>query len=91
MKCFVLSNGKHLPAVGLGTWKIQDREVLRSLIGKAYENGYRMLDTAAAYCNEIGIGKAIRENAIPREELYIIDKVWNTIYTNITYERMLIR
>lgn len=67
-----------LPAVGLGTWQLQDRELLKELIGEIYANGYRMLDTAAAYSNEIGIAKAIRENAIPREELFIIDKVWNT-------------
>ena len=80
MKNFALSNGVELPAVGLGTWQIQDREILKKLIGKAYENGYRMLDTAAAYSNEIGIAKAIRENAISREELCIVDKVWNTCW-----------
>ena len=78
MKYLVLSNGNSLPIVGLGTWQIRDRELLRKLIKKAYASGYRMLDTAAAYSNEIGVAKAIRENEIPREEIYIIDKVWNT-------------
>lgn len=78
MKNLVLSNGNDLPVVGLGTWQIRDRELLRKLIKKAYASGYRMLDTAAAYSNEIGIAKAIRENEIPREEIYLIDKVWNT-------------
>lgn len=73
-----MNNGIQLPAVGLGTWQLQDKENLKILLGEAYVNGYRMLDTAAAYSNEIGIAKAIRENAIPREELFIIDKVWNT-------------
>lgn len=80
MKSFMLHNGRRLPAVGLGTWQVQNKETLKKLVGRAYECGYRMFDTAAAYSNEIGIAKAIRENMIRREELYIIDKVWNTCW-----------
>lgn len=73
-----LRNGMEVPAVGLGTWGITDRELLKTLIKNAYENGYRLLDTAAAYSNEIAIAKAIEFSGISRSELILSDKVWNT-------------
>lgn len=73
-----LRNGTALPLVGLGTWQLTDRELLKQVISKAYEEGYRLIDTAAAYSNEIAISKAVAEAGIPRDELIISDKVWNT-------------
>ena len=78
MKYKELSNGNSIPYIGLGTWQLTDRQSLSELIGAAYEKGYRLIDTAAAYSNEIAISKAISENGINREELFISDKVWNT-------------
>lgn len=78
MNKYVLANGVKMPAVGLGTWQITDREVLRQTLNKAFEIGYRMIDTAAAYCNEMAIGKVLQECEILREELFIADKLWNT-------------
>ncbi len=78
MKYKELSNGNSIPYIGLGTWKLTDRQLLSELIGAAYEKGYRLIDTAAAYSNEIAISKAISENGINREDLFISDKVWNT-------------
>lgn len=78
MKYKELSNGNSIPYIGLGTWQLTDRKSLSELIGAAYEKGYRLIDTAAAYSNEIAISKAISENGINREELFISDKVWNT-------------
>lgn len=78
MKYKELSNGNSIPYIGLGTWQLTDRQLLSELIGAAYEKGYRLIDTAAAYSNEIAISKAISENGINREELFISDKVWNT-------------
>lgn len=78
MKYKELSNGNVIPFIGFGTWQLTDREALANLIGTAYEAGYRLIDTAAAYCNEIAISKAIKSNGICREDLFISDKVWNT-------------
>lgn len=73
-----LSNGLRIPAVGLGTWQITDREMMKQVVRDAYDCGYRLVDTAAAYSNEIAIAKAIDEAGIARSELLISDKVWNT-------------
>ena len=67
-----------LPKIGLGTWQITDRELMKDIISNAYECGYRLIDTAAAYSNEIAIAKAIEAAGIPRDTLIISDKVWNT-------------
>jgi len=72
----ILRNGMEIPSVGLGTWQITDREVMAELLHKAYETGYRLIDTAAAYSNEIAVGKAMAD--LPREEILLSDKVWNT-------------
>lgn len=78
MKPYKLSNGMEIPPIGLGTWQINGQESLRHVVSKAAECGYRLFDTAAAYSNEIALGKAIRELGIEREQLYITDKLWNT-------------
>lgn len=78
METVELRNGALLPRVGLGTWQLTDRVLLKQIISKAYEEGYRLIDTASAYSNEIAISKAIAEAGIPRNELIISDKVWNT-------------
>lgn len=78
MKTVKLRNGTRIPQVGLGTWQLTERELLKQVIAKAYEEGYRLIDTAAAYSNEIAISKAIAEAGIPRSELILSDKVWNT-------------
>lgn len=78
MKQILLRDGENLPQIGLGTWQITDREIMKTVIGDAYELGYRMVDTAAAYGNEIAISKAISGLGIPRTEFVLSDKVWNT-------------
>ena len=67
-----------MPPVGLGTWQISDHALMAELICRAYDCGYRLIDTAAAYSNEIALSKAMRNAGIPREEMRICDKVWNT-------------
>lgn len=75
---YKLSNQAMIPAVGLGTWQITDREALHRTVGEALELGYRLIDTAAAYGNEIALGKAIKDIGRDREELFLQDKLWNT-------------
>lgn len=78
MEILTAVNQVEIPAVGLGTWQITDREVMSNVIGEAYSMGYRLIDAAAAYSNEIAISKAIAQNELPRKDLLISDKVWNT-------------
>lgn len=75
--CAVLHNGVKMPWLGLGVYKVEDgKEVIHS-IHKAIEEGYRAIDTAAFYQNEVGVGQAVKEAGISREELFITTKVWN--------------
>ena len=78
MPNIVLRNGVEIPQVGLGTWRITDRNVMREVIYNGFSEGYRLIDTAAAYSNEISVARAIRESGISREEVVLSDKAWNT-------------
>lgn len=74
----ILYNGVHLPWLGLGVWKMEDGEEVEQAVKAAIQMGYRSIDTASYYQNEIGVGKAIKECGIPREELFVTTKVWNS-------------
>lgn len=73
-----LHNGVKMPWLGLGVFKVKDGEEVGNSIKAALEVGYRSIDTAAIYGNEEGVGKAIAESDVPREELFITTKVWNS-------------
>lgn len=73
-----LNDGAKMPYFGLGTYKIPDGEPVIKAVESALETGYRLIDTAAFYENEEGVGKAIRESGIKREEIFVTTKVWNT-------------
>lgn len=47
-----MKNGVQIPRIGMGTWQIQDRETMKNLLSRAFEIGYRLIDTAAAYSKE---------------------------------------
>jgi diketogulonate reductase-like aldo/keto reductase len=78
MQTFEMSNGIKIPAIGYGTWKSPDNEVTLEGIKTAVSCGYRHIDTAAVYGNEVSVGKGIAGCSIPREDLFITSKVWNT-------------
>ncbi|EMG49125.1 GCY protein, partial [Candida maltosa Xu316] len=71
-----------IPAVALGTWQSPPEDAYKATL-TALKNGYKHIDTAAVYGNEEGVGKAIKEAGIPREELFITTKLWNTDHKNI--------
>jgi len=73
----VLNNGVKMPWLGLGVYKLRDGEETVRVVKKAIEIGYRSIDTAALYGNEQGVGQAIKESDIAREELFVTTKVWN--------------
>lgn len=73
-----LHNGIEMPQIGLGVYKVEEGSEVVQTVKTAIELGYRLIDTASLYQNEEGVGKAIKESGIPREELFITTKVWNT-------------
>ena len=72
-----LNNGVDMPYFGLGVWQSKDGTEVINAIQYALEAGYRAIDTAAIYKNEEGVGQAIKETSISREEIFITSKVWN--------------
>lgn len=74
---YTLANGIKIPVVGFGTWQTPDGEVAVSSVKSALANGYRHIDTAQAYKNEEGVGCALKESGIPREEIFLTTKLWN--------------
>ncbi|MEW2635666.1 aldo/keto reductase [Streptomyces sp. NPDC048389] len=72
-----LHNGVAMPQLGFGVWQVPDDEAEQT-VTTALESGYRSIDTAAAYGNETGTGKAVTGSGIPREELFVTTKVWNS-------------
>ncbi|MFE1245455.1 aldo/keto reductase [Fictibacillus sp. NPDC058756] len=74
----VLHNGVQMPWVGLGVYKAEDGDEVIQSIKWALDAGYRSIDTASLYNNEAGVGQAIAESDVPREDLFITTKVWNT-------------
>ncbi|MEL7147925.1 MAG: aldo/keto reductase [Bacteroidota bacterium] len=75
---FTLNNTIEMPSIGLGVlFAKNDGEVEKAVTG-ALQSGYRKVDTASAYQNEEGVGKAIQASGIPREDVFLTTKVWNT-------------
>ena len=69
-----LSNGVTVPRLGLGTWLIDDGDVA-DVVRTAVELGYRHVDTAQAYGNEVGVGEGVRTSGVPRDELFVTTKL----------------
>ncbi|KAM3496933.1 hypothetical protein MY10362_009697, partial [Beauveria mimosiformis] len=80
---FKLNTGDSIPVVGLGTWQAAEGEVGRS-VHHALQNGYRHLDCALIYQNEKEIGEAIRTSGVPRKDIFITSKLWNTFHSNVS-------
>ena len=72
-----LHNGYKMPYIGLGVYKADDGEEVINAVKWALEAGYRHIDTAKAYDNEKGVGKAINESKIDRKDIFLTSKVWN--------------
>ncbi|KAI9369802.1 hypothetical protein BJX61DRAFT_545228 [Aspergillus egyptiacus] len=74
---FTLNSGARIPAVGFGTWQAKPNEV-RDAVELALKQGYRHIDCAAIYRNETEVGEGIRRSGVPREDIFITGKLWNT-------------
>ena len=76
MQHITLNNGLQMPIVGYGVFQIADaNECARSVVD-AIEAGYRLIDTAASYMNEVAVGKGLRASGVPREQLFVTSKLW---------------
>jgi 2,5-diketo-D-gluconate reductase A len=69
-----LHNGVTMPRLGLGTWPMDDVEAERA-VTEALARGYRLVDTAHAYANEAGVGRALRASGLPREDVFVVSKL----------------
>jgi methylglyoxal/glyoxal reductase len=72
-----LNGGTRMPMLGLGTFRMDDGAEVEQAVRWALEIGYRHIDTAALYANEEGVGRAIRDSGVPREQVFVTTKVWN--------------
>lgn len=75
---YTLANGVEIPVMGLGVYKNVDETELETAVTSALEFGYRHIDTAKVYKNEKGVGEAVKKSGVPREDIFITTKVWNT-------------
>ena len=71
----MLANGVKMPYFGLGVWRANDEAELINAMHCAFSNGYRLIDTANVYRNEKGVGNAIKQSSMPREEIFITTKL----------------
>src|ERR1700676_36333 len=71
-----LNDGNSIPQVGLGVWQTPPEDTERA-VATALDAGYRHIDTAAAYGNERGVGSAVAKSGLPREDVYLVTKLWN--------------
>lgn len=78
---YTLNNGLEIPVVGFGTWQSPSGDIAKNAVLDALKAGYRHIDTAAVYKNEESVGEAIKESGIPREEIFVTTKLWNTEHT----------
>lgn len=76
MDFVTLNNGIKMPLEGFGVFRIPDADICEQAVTDAIKSGYRLIDTAAAYMNEEAVGKAIAKSGVPREELFIVTKLW---------------
>jgi|SRR5579862_1003644 len=74
---FELNSGNRIPAIGFGTWQLIPEDAYSS-VRAALDNGYRLIDTAKIYRNEEAVGQAIAESGLPRPDIFVTTKLWNS-------------
>lgn len=79
---FTLNTGAKIPAVGLGTWQSKPGEV-RDAVAFALKDGYRHIDAALIYGNENEVGQGIKDSGVPRKDIFLTSKLWNTDHPNV--------
>ena len=79
MEYATLNNGVKMPMAGIGTFLLTPDEAEASCVS-ALQNGYRLIDTANAYCNEKAVGRAMKKSGLQREEIFLETKLWPSFY-----------
>ena len=79
MEYTTLNNGVKMPMAGIGTFLLTSDEAEASCLS-ALADGYRLIDTANAYCNEKAVGRAMKKSCLPREEIFLETKLWPAFY-----------
>ncbi|MEM8509099.1 MAG: aldo/keto reductase [Bacteroidota bacterium] len=74
---FTLHNGVEMPYFGLGVYLSKDGQEVINAVKWALEAGYRHIDTASIYKNEEGVGAGLKHSGVPRDEIFVVSKVWN--------------
>ncbi|EPQ28602.1 uncharacterized protein PFL1_03905 [Pseudozyma flocculosa PF-1] len=85
---FTLANGAQMPKLGLGTWKMT-KEQATPAVSHALKVGYRHIDCAWAYRNEDAVGAAIAKSGVPRQQLWLTSKLWNSFHDPENVEKCL--
>ena len=85
-KTIQLANCVEMPTIGYGTWQVENNETGVDAVAEAIRAGYRHIDGAARYENEVSVGEGIRMSGIAREDLFVTSKVW---FTHRSYEKAL--
>lgn len=75
---FQLNNGVEMPYFGLGVYLSKDGNEVINAVKTAIDHGYRHIDTAAIYNNEVGVGEGIKSSSVDRKEIFLVSKVWNS-------------
>ena len=75
---FELHNGVQMPYFGLGVYLAKDGEEVSNAVKVALNHGYRHVDTASIYNNEVGVGVGIKESDVDRKDVFVVSKVWNS-------------
>ena len=77
VKNITFNDGNSIPQLGYGVWQIEDNGAADA-VGTALETGYRHIDTASIYGNEVGVGRGIAASPVPREDIFLTTKLWNS-------------
>ncbi|MBQ9874252.1 MAG: aldo/keto reductase [Thermoguttaceae bacterium] len=83
MDYFPMNNGTRIPMVGVGVYTFTPAEA-QAAVETALRDGVRLIDTANAYLNEKGVGRAIKASGVPREEIFLVTKLWPSVYESET-------
>lgn len=76
MQTVTLNNNIEMPILGFGVYQVNDLAECERSVLTALETGYRLIDTASAYQNEIAVGNAIQKSGVAREEIFVTTKLW---------------
>lgn len=85
-KNVLLANGLEMPTIGYGTWQVENGPAGADAVAEAIKAGYRHIDGAARYENEVSVGDGIRKSGIARDELFVTSKVW---FSHRSYDKVL--